>query len=218
MPVVKHARIVTARAFEAFKAVLRQRWPDRSIDRRSIVIPWYKPILTMCEKFRPRYCLDVGCGHGYISEYLQKRGVMCIGLDVDIKTLQANIRSLFINADAQCLPFESNVLDMILAFELLEHLPSPEKALAEFHRVLRLGGILILTTPTPRALSTKIPEHISVKPRSYWMSRLRLLGFNIKIIPYVYEVKETNLPHILHLYRYYVSITSTKLLCIKRSN
>lgn len=196
------------------------------------IVNWYRPILRICEQFGPRYCLDVGCGHGHISEYLQTRGIICIGLDVGLKTLQADIRSLFVNADAQNLPFRSGIFDMVLALELLEHLPAPEKALTEFHRVLKSRGILTLTTPTPKSPTAKLPGHISVKTRSYWISELKLLCFNVKIIPYMYEVEETNLPrpiksspkllrrliqHILCLYKRYVSITSTKLLCIKES-
>lgn len=197
------------------------------------IVNWYRPILRICEQFRPRYCLDVGCGHGHISEYLQTRGIVCVGLDVDTKTVQANIRSLFVNADAQSLPFRSGIFDMVLALELLEHLSAPEKTLTEFHRVLKSRGILILTTPTPKSPVANLSGHISVKSRSHWISQSKLLGFNVKIIPYMYEVEETNLPipikgspkllkrliqHILCFYKRYVSITSTKLLCIKESH
>lgn len=193
-------------------------------------VRWNRHILRMCEQYRPRYCLDVGCGHGYISKYLQMRGIISIGLDVDIKTLQATIRSLFVNADAQQLPFKSGVFDVVLALEVLEHLLAPREALVEFHRVLNSNGILILTTPTPNAPNS--PGHISVESRSHWISELRLLGFNVEIIRYMYEVEETNLPrsvksspkslkrliqYIFCLYKRYLSVTSTKLLCVKES-
>jgi ubiquinone/menaquinone biosynthesis C-methylase UbiE len=196
------------------------------------IVNWYKPILSICEQIRPYYCLDVGCGHGLITEYLRNRGIFCVGLDVDIRNLKSNIRSLFVRADAQSLPFKSGVFDMVLALELLEHLPTPKTALAEFHRVLKPKGYLILTTPTPKSPTAKLPGHINVKPRNYWIWQLILLGFNVKIFCYMYEIGETTLPwfieklpeackrliqYLLSLYKRYISVTSTKLLCIKES-
>ena len=50
-------------------------------------------------------------------------------------------------ADAHPLPFRDAAFDALFAGELIEHLPDPRPALAEFRRVLRPGGALILTTP-----------------------------------------------------------------------
>ena len=50
-------------------------------------------------------------------------------------------------ADAQSLPHPDNSFDTIISCETIEHLPRPRTALAEFHRVLKPGGRLFLTTP-----------------------------------------------------------------------
>ncbi len=64
-------------------------------------------------------------------------------LTVDI----APDRSPHLQADAQSLPFASASFDMCVALEMLEYVPIPSKALEEFHRILRPGGVLILSVP-----------------------------------------------------------------------
>ena len=49
--------------------------------------------------------------------------------------------------DAQALPFEDGRFDLIIANHLLEHVPQPERAIAEFSRCLAPGGMLIAQTP-----------------------------------------------------------------------
>lgn len=49
--------------------------------------------------------------------------------------------------DVQALTFANNSFDTILCVEVLEHVPYPAKALAQFYRLLRPGGTLILTVP-----------------------------------------------------------------------
>ncbi len=53
----------------------------------------------------------------------------------------------YLTADAQTLPFKNNSFNCIICSEVIEHLPYPEKAVSEFHRVLADKGRLIITTP-----------------------------------------------------------------------
>ena len=50
-------------------------------------------------------------------------------------------------ADLQCMPFESQTFDLLIANHVLEHVDDASAALAEIHRVLRVGGHAILQTP-----------------------------------------------------------------------
>ncbi|MBI2099171.1 class I SAM-dependent methyltransferase [Candidatus Uhrbacteria bacterium] len=81
--------------------------------------------------------LDVGCGSAasYAPHFPSR---VCLdaapGIGVDIV------------GDAHALPFPDNSFDLVLCIEVLEHLKSPERAIAEMKRVLRPGGKLILTT------------------------------------------------------------------------
>lgn len=55
--------------------------------------------------------------------------------------------STHVSADATNLPFRSNIASVVLATEVMEHLPEPQQALAEMNRVLEMGGHLVLTVP-----------------------------------------------------------------------
>ena len=72
-------------------------------------------------------------------------------------------------APAFPLPFHDATFDALFAGELIEHLTDPVPGVAEFHRVLRPGGTLILTTPNRLRLANLVdrserpysPDHLS---------------------------------------------------------
>jgi SAM-dependent methyltransferase len=55
-------------------------------------------------------------------------------------------------ADAMDLPFEDDLFDVIVALDILEHLPDDCAAMREFHRVLRPGGYVVATVPAYESL------------------------------------------------------------------
>ena len=96
--------------------------------------------------------LEIGAGTGYFSLNLLAAGVVEHATCTDIspgmlETLEANARELGLDVetvacDAAELPFEDESFDLVLGHAVLHHLPSLERAFAEFHRVLRPGGTL----------------------------------------------------------------------------
>jgi SAM-dependent methyltransferase len=93
--------------------------------------------------------LDVGCGPGATVGFLAGQGLWAVGIDASSKLLrQANGRlpqHPFSQALGQALPFAANQFDGLLAECCLSLLGDPVQALAEFARVLRPGGTLILS-------------------------------------------------------------------------
>jgi SAM-dependent methyltransferase len=92
--------------------------------------------------------LDIGCNRGaYISDY--KNGA-AIGLDISFPVLnraRQRLGNILLQGDAQNPALKSEKIDIVLCSEVLEHVPDPEKVIAEAYRVLKTGGILFLTTP-----------------------------------------------------------------------
>lgn len=100
-----------------------------------------------------RRVLDAACGEGYGSALLAETASRVSGVDVSAQAVEhaterysaANLE--FHQADCLALPFPDDQFDCVVSFETLEHLENHEQLLAEFKRVLRPGGFLLISTP-----------------------------------------------------------------------
>jgi ubiquinone/menaquinone biosynthesis C-methylase UbiE len=85
--------------------------------------------------------LEVGCGEGVIADQLHRRFGEVVALDLPDAGLRADWRAYagprFLHASALQLPFDDDQFDVVVAAEVLEHLPDPERGLAEMARVGR---------------------------------------------------------------------------------
>lgn len=88
--------------------------------------------------------LDVGCGIGHSFTELAPRTT--IGVDLDAGALAGQDRETHV-ADMRALPFGDASFDALLSIQSIEHVPDADRALAEFARVLKPGGVAILVTP-----------------------------------------------------------------------
>ena len=97
-----------------------------------------------------RRVLDVGCGTGWFSRVAKARGADVVSLDIGIDLLRKTrekCETERVAADACALCFHDGVFDVVLATESIEHTVDPKRALAELHRVVRPGGMLVVTVP-----------------------------------------------------------------------
>ncbi|MEM4188840.1 MAG: class I SAM-dependent methyltransferase, partial [Candidatus Hadarchaeum sp.] len=100
--------------------------------------------------------LDAACGTGYGSAMLatEGRAARVIGLDISREAIveasgkYGQIPNLeFMLGSVEDLPFPDDSFDLYTSFETIEHVPNPRKLLAEAVRVLKPGGILLISTP-----------------------------------------------------------------------
>lgn len=90
--------------------------------------------------------LDIGCGNGIYEKYLTKSGKNVIGLDA-FQTPDLHHNFDFIRHDVELgLPFVSNHFDMVMAWDILEHVDD-NMLLKEIMRVLKPDGFLLLSVP-----------------------------------------------------------------------
>jgi SAM-dependent methyltransferase len=100
--------------------------------------------------------LDVGCGSGfYTRELARLRATVTATEYTPAALVQArrNVGDLapeieFRVEDAQALSLPDASVDRVLLSEVIEHLREPERAVAEAARVLRPGGVLVVSTPS----------------------------------------------------------------------
>lgn len=95
--------------------------------------------------------LEVGCGLGYFSNSANKLGAKVTGVDIGPSLVKINKKltpkGQFRVASASNLPFKDRSFDVLLSTEVIEHVDNQQKALKEMIRVLKKGGILVITTP-----------------------------------------------------------------------
>jgi SAM-dependent methyltransferase len=110
----------------------------------------YEFALTYCAD---REVLDAGCGVGYGSALLAEHARSVVGVDRSAEAIeyargryaQSNLE--FRTADLLELDEAAESFDTVTSFEVLEHVRDQERFLAGLARVLRPGGVLVLSTP-----------------------------------------------------------------------
>lgn len=107
-------------------------------------------------------CLDLGCGDGGTAgPWLSTHATAYVGVDIAQTAInRARARGLDARRidDAGSLPFDDGEFDVVVSVEVLEHLLEPQRVAAEASRVLRPGGVFLVTVPNV----------------AYWRRRLEL--------------------------------------------
>ena len=108
---------------------LALRWTPRGVDR----------------------LLDAGCAWGYGTRHFTQRSREVVGLDPEPASAALFRRRYPHLRCVQCaledVPLESDSFDVILVLDALEHVQDERRCLGELYRLLKTGGILIVTTP-----------------------------------------------------------------------
>lgn len=100
---------------------------------------------------RPRAVLEIGSGKGHVVDRLRDQGHSVVGVDID-RALVAESRvrhgdlSILVGAGER-LPFSSSCFDVVLSFDVFEHIPDSDSHLAEVQRVLKPDGRYLFETP-----------------------------------------------------------------------
>lgn len=157
--------------------------------------------------------LDLGCGEGYGSYILKEYAKEVTGVDISeeaikeaTKTHKAkNLKYQTINnIEKESLPFKDNSFDIVISFQVVEHIKNTDKYFKEINRVLKYGGTLILITPNKkvRLFSFQNPwNHHHAKEYNYreieeevskYYSAYNIKGYSLKGKYLKEEIKRVN--------------------------
>lgn len=154
---------------------------------RRLLMPGYpdgarlliqEPIFRELLRERPfaGRCLNAGCGEGLFCPFLESFSAITRIDNIDISLSRAMLarradpRHHAAQGSLTALPCENAAFDCCLCTEVLEHVPDHEKALAELARVLKPGGLLLLSVP-----QTPAPWDPNHARQGYTFEELRAL-------------------------------------------
>jgi ubiquinone/menaquinone biosynthesis C-methylase UbiE len=126
--------------------------------------------------------LDIACGEGYGSEMLARAAKRVVGVDIDAGAVRhaaskyraANL--LFLVGSCSSMPLPPGSVDAVVSFETIEHHAEHDLMMQEIRRVLRAGGLLVMSSPDRLAYSDKRnfanPFHVRELYREQFQSLL----------------------------------------------
>ena len=139
-----------------------------------ITIKRYNELLDKFEKFKKTgKILDVGCGIGYFLDEAKKRGWKVYGTEYTDEAIKTCKNKGIHMQEGKLNPenYNNQKFDVITSFEVLEHINNPVDEIKIFNNLLRLGGLVYLTTPNFNSISRyylkskyniiTYPEHLS---------------------------------------------------------
>ncbi|GIW11953.1 MAG: type 11 methyltransferase [Dehalococcoidia bacterium] len=159
--------------------------------------------LAFAEVTLERPVLDLGCGFGEFAGVVFDQLEMGIDIneaDLDLGRRNAKYQRL-LWSDARRMPFQSDSFASVISVSVLEHIQNVPRALQEAARVLRPGGLLVITVPTGemyrhlfypallQALGLRtlarwyrrghraVFKHVTIRSASWWQEQLSAAGF-----------------------------------------
>lgn len=136
--------------------------------------------------------VDAGCGTGMMLKELSSYGEV-LGLDGSTNALsycrKRGFSSILLTDLSDKLPLRSEVADVVTMLDVLEHLDRDEVVLKEIYRILKPGGIFVLTVPAYPIFWTYWDEILGHKRRyrrSALVTKLKKAGFQVIRHSYFY--------------------------------
>jgi SAM-dependent methyltransferase len=105
----------------------------------------------LADRCADRDVLEAGCGEGYGADLIADGARRVIGLDYD-ESAVAHVRARYPRVEMHqgnlaSLPLPEGAVDVVVNFQVIEHLWDQAQFVAECQRVLRPGGLLLMSTP-----------------------------------------------------------------------
>lgn len=129
----------------------------------EVLKKYFRDLLAQVGKLLPNSgrVLDVGCSFGFFLEVAREKGDwQTYGVDLSAEAVASakkrlKTKNIFLGSLNQA-RFPNDYFDLITVFQTLEHVTDPVGLLKEAGRVLRPGGIIVITTPDAESWLAKL--------------------------------------------------------------
>ena len=124
--------------------------------------------------------LDIGCAQGFFLFGASKAGYTTKGIEIAQDAAAYAIREFGLDIEAKPfeeLQFAENYFDVVTLWQVLEHVPYPLMMLKAVHRILKPGGLLVVSTPNIEAIPAKI-----LRKRWWDIKRLHINQFTTRTL------------------------------------
>lgn len=147
--------------FKKYKNLGAYHWIQISahpVAANAFVKGRYQMCVRLLKKFGPlrgKKIVDMGCGDGVLAYVLAKEGASVVGVDSSEiavgyareKHTKYGTGASFIVGDCYNTGLADALYDFVVCSDVIEHLSKPQSLLTEIQRVLRPGGVVVLSTP-----------------------------------------------------------------------
>ena len=143
--------------FDEVQKTMKKLWPDRWEQNDRPIFPY-----SLAEEYCKKYfqlntlpkALDLACGVGGGTNFLNKNGFHAFGVDIDEQTIElckkrysSNNNLEFFCSDYKNLKFTKDFFDLILSIVTIEHIPDDDDFLQKCHYWLKENGIIVIQAP-----------------------------------------------------------------------
>lgn len=147
------------------------------------------------DRGRPLKILEVGSGFGYLTYALRRAGYDCTGIDISGEAIKMAVRdfgNFYCLTDLMELTTSpGETFDVIVATELVEHIPNPVEMLRKAASLLSSDGAVLITTPNRDIYPRKLVWHTDPPPvHLWWFSKTSFrflawkLGMSLKFVDF----------------------------------
>ena len=136
---------------------MRQDWDTIYKDTTWLSIKRIESLISSLN-LQGQRILDIGCWWGWFIRYARERGSQAHGFDYGLNRIKdatdflCNKNGLCV-ANAEEIPYKTNMFDIVFSYHVLEHLEKDNKMIEEIYRVLKKDGNLIMGVPNDYSLS-----------------------------------------------------------------
>ncbi len=150
--------------------------------------------------WKDKKVLEIGCGKGSMTKYLFDKGTDVVGIDTDREYLSVakkrfgkEMNNRFRETSGAILGFPGEEFDIVVSFDVLEHIKDVEKHVEEVWRILKDDGLYLLQTPNKvpsiifdvfryKSFTKNRKVHVSLQSRKSLLALFRNANFQVDFV------------------------------------